>query len=360
MWRCCSNSCGAFGLLVWLLLVCSWLIAAAQPQQAPKTDPTEVAALNMILGRWGKKASLEWNISGEPCSGVASDQSNWDNFPNINPLIKCDCTFSNNTVCHIIKLKVYKLDVVGQIPAELQNLTYLEDLNLNYNYLTGAIPSFVGKFSSMKYLGLALNPLSGPLPKELGNLTNLLSLILRNCKITGNSSLNLDWAMRYNIILGIASGLTYLHEESSVRIVHRDIKASNVLLDTDLTPKISDFGLAKLYDEKQTHLWDLYEKEQVLGIVDPSLKEFDKDEACRVIHVALLCTQGSPHQRPPMSKALAMLTGEVEVSEVVMKPSYITEWQLRDVNRSYVTSSYSGSTTPEFSAQKEIEPLTHL
>ncbi|KAF2929893.1 hypothetical protein DAI22_05g089600 [Oryza sativa Japonica Group] len=69
-----------------------------------------------------------------------------------------------------------------------------------------------------------------------------------------DNNLNLDWAMRFEIILGIARGITYLHEESNVRIVHRDIKASNVLLDTDLTPKISDFGLAKLYDEKQTHV----------------------------------------------------------------------------------------------------------
>lgn len=66
--------------------------------------------------------------------------------------------------------------------------------------------------------------------------------------------MNLDWPTRFEIILGIARGLTYLHEESSVRIVHRDIKASNVLLDTDLTPKISDFGLAKLFDEKKTHV----------------------------------------------------------------------------------------------------------
>ena len=66
--------------------------------------------------------------------------------------------------------------------------------------------------------------------------------------------MSLDWSKRFEIILAIARGLTYLHEESSVRIVHRDIKASNILLDADLTPKISDFGLAKLYDEKKTHV----------------------------------------------------------------------------------------------------------
>ncbi|EEE63022.1 hypothetical protein OsJ_17830 [Oryza sativa Japonica Group] len=234
--------------------------------------------------------------------------------------------------------------------------------------------------------------------------------------IFGHSSLNLDWAMRFEIILGIARGLSYLHEESSVCIVHRDIKASNILLDTDLIPKISDFGLAKLYDEKQTHVstgiagtfgylapeyamrghltqkadvfafgvvmletvagrsntnnsleeskinllewaWDQYEKEQALRILDPNLKGFNKDEAFRVIRVALHCTQGSPHQRPPMSKVVAMLTGEVEVPKVVTKPSYITEWQMMDGNRSYVTSSYSGSTTHEFGRQNEIEPL---
>ncbi|KAM3389037.1 hypothetical protein ACQJBY_011273 [Aegilops geniculata] len=69
----------------------------------------------------------------------------------------------------------------------------------------------------------------------------------------GKGGLNLDWPRRFEICLGIARGIAYLHEESSVRIVHRDIKASNVLLDADLNPKISDFGLAKLYDDKKTH-----------------------------------------------------------------------------------------------------------
>ncbi|KAI6691657.1 hypothetical protein NL676_028485 [Syzygium grande] len=70
----------------------------------------------------------------------------------------------------------------------------------------------------------------------------------------GQRSLSLDWATRYDICLGTARGLAYLHEESRLRIVHRDVKASNILLDSDLTPKISDFGLAKLYDDKKTHI----------------------------------------------------------------------------------------------------------
>jgi len=66
--------------------------------------------------------------------------------------------------------------------------------------------------------------------------------------------LQLDWQTRRKILLGIAKGLSYLHEESRLKIVHRDIKATNVLLDKDLNAKISDFGLAKLDEEENTHI----------------------------------------------------------------------------------------------------------
>ena len=66
--------------------------------------------------------------------------------------------------------------------------------------------------------------------------------------------LKLDWPIRHKIYVGIARGLAYLHEESRLKIVHRDIKATNVLLDEDLNPKISDFGLAKLVEEDNTHI----------------------------------------------------------------------------------------------------------
>ena len=66
--------------------------------------------------------------------------------------------------------------------------------------------------------------------------------------------LNLDWPTRQKICIGIAKGLVYLHEESILKIVHRDIKANNILLDNDLNPKISDFGLAKLDEEENTHI----------------------------------------------------------------------------------------------------------
>jgi serine/threonine protein kinase len=62
----------------------------------------------------------------------------------------------------------------------------------------------------------------------------------------------LHWEQQYNIILGIAKGILYLHEDSSTRIIHRDLKANNILLDDSMEPKIADFGLARLLGEGHT------------------------------------------------------------------------------------------------------------
>lgn len=66
-------------------------------------------------------------------------------------------------------------------------------------------------------------------------------------------AMDIDWQTRFNIALGTARGLAYLHFEVTPRIIHRDIKASNVLLDRNLEAKIADFGLAKLFPEEQSH-----------------------------------------------------------------------------------------------------------
>ncbi|KAL4586015.1 hypothetical protein LXL04_010645 [Taraxacum kok-saghyz] len=154
----------------------------------------------------------------------------------------------------------------------------------------------------------------------------------------GNSKMEIDWHTRQRICVGIAKGLTFLHEESVLRMVHRDIKATNVLLDADLTPKISDFGLAKLNEEENTHittrvagtigymapeyaLWghltykaDVYRS--LIDLVDPRLgSEFNKKEALGMIKIALLCTNKSPALRPTMSEVVNMLEGRKKIKE---------------------------------------------
>lgn len=70
----------------------------------------------------------------------------------------------------------------------------------------------------------------------------------------GHSSMQFSWEARRNICIGVAKGLAFLHEEVRPHIIHRDIKASNILLDKNLNPKISDFGLAKLFPDNMTHI----------------------------------------------------------------------------------------------------------
>lgn len=64
----------------------------------------------------------------------------------------------------------------------------------------------------------------------------------------------LNWEKRHEIIVGTAEGLVYLHENSNIRIIHRDIKASNILLDSRLRAKIADFGLARSFQDDKSHI----------------------------------------------------------------------------------------------------------
>ncbi|KAB2637075.1 LRR receptor-like serine/threonine-protein kinase [Pyrus ussuriensis x Pyrus communis] len=96
----------------------------------------------------------------------------------------------------------------------------------------------------------------------------------------GTSNLHLDWPTRFNILLGTARGLAYLHEESRPRVVHRDVKASNILLDAELSPKISDFGLAKLYDDEKTHISTRVAGTMLFGTGVCIVWTFDREGRC--------------------------------------------------------------------------------
>ncbi|XP_019177236.1 PREDICTED: probable LRR receptor-like serine/threonine-protein kinase At5g63710 isoform X1 [Ipomoea nil] len=180
----------------------------------------------------------------------------------------------------------------------------------------------------------------------------------------------LDWPTRKRIAFGAARGLEYLHEHCSPKIIHRDLKAANILLDDDFEPVLGDFGLAKLVDTKLTHITTqvrgtmghiapeylstgkssektdvfgygitllelvtgqraidfsrLEEEEDVLlldhvkkllrekqlkDIMDPNLKTYDAKEVETVLQVAMLCTQTTPEDRPRMSEVINMLQG---------------------------------------------------
>ncbi|XP_020965164.1 putative serine/threonine-protein kinase isoform X2 [Arachis ipaensis] len=201
-----------------------------------------------------------------------------------------------------------------------------------------------------------------------------------------HTSLLFNWQTRCKISIGVARGLAFLHEEVRPHIIHRDIKASNILLDRDLTPKISDFGLAKLIPANMTHVstrvagtlgylapeyaiggkltrkadiysfgvllveivsgtcntnsrlpmeeqflleraWNLYERNELVALVDISLNgKFDAEQACRFLKIGLLCTQDSPRIRPSMSSVVKMLTGEMTVDDSkITKPALITD-----------------------------------
>ncbi|CAM8903740.1 unnamed protein product [Rhodiola kirilowii] len=207
-----------------------------------------------------------------------------------------------------------------------------------------------------------------------------------------DSELHLDWATRYKICIGIARGLAYLHEESVLKIVHRDIKATNVLLDTDLTAKISDFGLAKLDEDEDTHIntriagtfgymapeyamrgyltdkadvysfgivaleivsgrsntsykskddcfylldWVLIlkEKGQLMDLIDPKLKGvFNKDEVMTMIKVGLLCTDVSPTARPAMSSVVSLLEGKSSAEDFFRPRSALPTNDMKPAN----------------------------
>ncbi|KAL4554563.1 hypothetical protein LXL04_037157 [Taraxacum kok-saghyz] len=140
-----------------------------------------------MFRQWGIAESsvtnMRWNISGELCSGAALDDS-FDTDGQFNPAIKCDCAIPNSTTCHITRLKVYAMNARGTIPEGLWTLTYLNNLNLGQNYLTGPLSPSIGNLTRM-HLTFGINALSGQVPRELGLLTDLRSLSINSAGLGG-------------------------------------------------------------------------------------------------------------------------------------------------------------------------------
>ncbi|KAL8218217.1 hypothetical protein R6Q57_021590, partial [Mikania cordata] len=210
----------------------------------------------------------------------------------------------------------------------------------------------------------------------------------------------LDWSQRFQIIQGIARGLLYLHQDSRLRVFHRDLKAGNILLDHQMCPKISDFGLAKMFKENESeantrrvvgtlgyispeyaanglfslksdvfsfgvlvleivsgkknrgfvhedhncnllgHAWRLFKEDKSIDLIDECLRSsYSTCEVSRSVHVALLCVQQRVEDRPNTPAVVGMLGGEGSLPSPKKPAFFIPESEINSTSNLPLISS---------------------
>ncbi|CAN6971925.1 unnamed protein product, partial [Brassica rapa subsp. trilocularis] len=134
--------------------------------------------------------------------------------------------------------------------------------------------------------------------------------------------------MRFDIAKGIASGLLYLHEEGEQIVIHRDIKASNVLVDEDMNPRLGDFGLARLYERGVSPtkfinfklpdwIMAFYSNGEILNSVDHRLEAcYDTEQARAALVVGLLCCKQTPQYTPSIATVISYLNEEEGIPNI--------------------------------------------
>ncbi|KAJ6776165.1 hypothetical protein OIU74_000367 [Salix koriyanagi] len=121
---------------------------------------------------------------------TSCDKAEWWNYTTADnktqSIVQCNCTFENDSVCHVTNIRVKGFNLNGVLPEELGDLPELVEIDLTRNYINGAIPPRLGQLPKLKILSLIVNRLTGPIPPEIGNITTLEELVLEDNLLGGS------------------------------------------------------------------------------------------------------------------------------------------------------------------------------